>query len=138
MIARRLHVRSPIQIEFCTDSTAEYLPKAIVDVTPYPPHIADGEHIDIVADIELGKAIEAGSTLELKLTKKGAISIPIPCMEVRNKLSYLHKKIKKMKQRKRSLDYFLAIFPDNKNGRGAVCRLAKRRKKRRPQISTFC
>jgi hypothetical protein len=52
-------------------------------VNPYPVNIETGAHIDIAADINLGKAIEAGSTLELKLTKKGVLDIVIPCMEVR-------------------------------------------------------
>ena len=57
------------------------MPSVTVDVNPYPPKVETGSHIDIVADIELAKAIEAGSKLELKL-KYGALGLPIPCLDV--------------------------------------------------------
>ena len=45
-------------------------------------HVVSGGVIDIRATVELGKTIEAGSVLALKLTKTGVIDIPIPCMDV--------------------------------------------------------
>ena len=75
-------VKTLVPIEFCMEGTDSFLPKVAVDVEPYPPHIATGTHLDISADVELAKAIEAGSKLELKLKKVGIIDITIPCLDV--------------------------------------------------------
>ena len=68
--------------EFCNDQSTDWVGAATVDVTPYPIHIADGAHIEITANIDIIKALEAGSTIDLKLKKLGAIDIPIPCLDV--------------------------------------------------------
>jgi hypothetical protein len=75
-------VRQEIAYEFCNDGSTDYVGAATVDVTPYPVHVVSGAHIDIVANIDLIKTIEAGSQIDLKLTKVGAIDIPIPCLDV--------------------------------------------------------
>ena len=75
-------MKQDIVYEFCNDGSSDYVGAATVDVTPYPVHVADGAHIEITANIDLIKTIEAGSQIELKLKKIGAIDIPIPCLDV--------------------------------------------------------
>ena len=78
---RTRKLKTLVPIEFCKDGSEAYLPSVSVDVNPYPPPVVTGSHIDIVANIELAKAIEAGSKLELKM-KYGALELPIPCLDV--------------------------------------------------------
>ena len=70
-----------VPVEFCNDGTEGYLPSVSVDVNPYPPPVETGSHIDILAVVEIAKAIESGSRLELKM-KYGALGLPIPCLDV--------------------------------------------------------
>jgi len=60
----------------------DYLGAATVDVTPYPIHVASGTTLTITANIDVIKAIEVGSVVSLKLTLKGIVDIPIPCLEL--------------------------------------------------------
>jgi hypothetical protein len=78
------NVKQEIPYEFCNDGSADFVGAATVDVNPYPIHIVSGSHIDITANIDILKAIEAGSKIDLKLKLQGALfDIPIPCLEVR-------------------------------------------------------
>jgi len=71
-----------LALDYCLASSTDFLGPVAIDVTPYPAHVATGSSLTITANIELIKAIEAGSKVSLKLTKLGLIPIDIPCLQI--------------------------------------------------------
>ena len=70
-------------VGFCLDGTENWLTGIILNVTPWPAHIANGETITLDGQLELLQAVEVGSSLKLSLTLETPLGdLPIPCIPV--------------------------------------------------------
>merc|ERR1719410_243931 len=70
-----------IEYGFCPGSPQPGSIDSIV-VKPFPISLKEGSSLALSAQVTLKEEIPAGATITLDLKKEGAISIPIPCLDV--------------------------------------------------------
>merc|ERR1719220_151715 len=73
-------IKSP-DVSTCMDGTDAWFSNIVLNIEPWPAHIATGETITLDGAIDILQEVEMGSGLELKLTLVTAIgNLPIPCL----------------------------------------------------------
>merc|ERR1711971_915026 len=67
----------------CMEGTDAWFSNIVLNITPWPAHIATGETITLDGAIDILQEVEMGSGLDLKLTLVTAIgNLPIPCLPI--------------------------------------------------------
>ena len=65
------------------DGTDAWFSNIVLNVEPWPAHIATGEIITLDGAMDILQEVEMGFSLDLKLTLVTAIgNLPIPCLPV--------------------------------------------------------
>ena len=79
-----VNLKSGIEFDTCFDGTENYITNLHASVTPDPIKLESGAQVAIVVYSELLKEIATGTQVSVGVVKKGAVPLPIPCIEVRN------------------------------------------------------
>jgi hypothetical protein len=61
------------------DGSPEPITLDVIEVTPFPIIVANGESVTLEVQITLNEEVAAGARVDLKLVLEGIIPITIPC-----------------------------------------------------------
>ena len=71
-------------VSYCQDGSEEWFSNIVLNVNPWPVHVAANEVISIDGGIDIMQTVEVGSQLKLDLSLQTALgNLPIPCLPVR-------------------------------------------------------
>ncbi len=77
----KIKPKSP-NVEMCNDVTSSWVNNIVLNVTPWPIHVATGETITLDGGFDLLQTVPEGAKVALNLRALGIIDIDIPCLEV--------------------------------------------------------
>ena len=78
-----LALASCIDVEICNEeNTHKHFQNLDLFVKPDPIVVQEGADVSLHFAIDVITAVLAGGTIDIKLTKGGAIPLPVPCLEV--------------------------------------------------------
>ena len=70
-------------VSYCQDGSEEWFSNIVLNVNPWPVHVAANEVISIDGGIDIMQTVEVGSQLKLDLSLQTALgNLPIPCLPV--------------------------------------------------------
>ena len=85
--AYTLKVRAP-DVSYCQDGSEDWFGNIVLNINPWPVHIAANEVLSIDGGIDIMQTVEVGSQLKIELALQTALGdLPIPCLPVSSTFS---------------------------------------------------